>query len=139
MAKRRIVKIILDTNWFVSASINRRSRRQFYKILTNPKLKIFYSKELLQEYQEVISRNRFKKTISETQVIRFLSLILPRLAVTTAAVQLNRDPKDNYLLAMAIECNADYLITGDANLLILNQIENTKIVRMSEFQSVFVD
>lgn len=139
MAKGRIVKIILDTNWYVSASVNRRSRRHLYKILTSPKLRIFYSKELLQEYQEVISRKRFQKTISETQIIRFLSLVLPKLTSTTitTAVRLGRDAKDNYLLAMALECNADYLVSGDADLLVLKQIGNTKIVKMSEFQSLF--
>lgn len=138
MAKKRPVKIILDTNWYVSASINRRSRRQLFKILTNPGLRIFYSKELLQEYQAVISRKRFQNTISEAQVIRFLSLILPKLTAISInkAVSLSRDPEDNYLLAMALECNADYLVTGDADLLVLKKIRKTNIVRMSEFQSL---
>lgn len=140
MAKKRLVKIILDTNWYVSSSINRNSRRQLFKILTNSNLEVFYSKELLLEYQEVISRNRFRKIVSETQVIRFLSLILPKLTVTTInkTVLISRDKKDNYLLALALECNADYLVTGDKDLLVLKEIGDTKIVKMSEFQSLLL-
>lgn len=136
MPEKNIVKIILDTNWYISASINRKSRRTFYEILTNPSLSIVYSKELLQEYQEVIGRTRFQKIISETQVLRFLSLILPKLLETKIAtnVERSRDPKDNYLLAMALESEADYLVTGDDDLLVLKSVGRTKIVRMSEFQ-----
>ncbi len=138
MAKKRIVKIILDTNWYISSSINRRSRRILFKILTNPRLRVFYSKELLQEYQDVINRKRFQKTISETQVNRFLNLVLPKLSsiTITNAVRISRDPKDNYLLAMALECNADYLVTGDNDLLEVTRIGETRIVRMSEFESL---
>ena len=34
---------------------------------------------------------------------------------------------------MAVENNADYLVTGDDELLVLKEIGNTKIVRMAEF------
>ncbi len=78
----KTVKIILDTNWYISASVSRKSRRSFYEILTNPNLTIVYSKELLHEYRSVIGRPNFRKIISETQVLRFLSLIVPRIKET---------------------------------------------------------
>ena len=58
MASNGRYKVVLDTNWYVSATINRRSRRTLYDILTNKKLEIFYSKELLQEYQHVSISNK---------------------------------------------------------------------------------
>lgn len=139
MPRKRSVKVILDTNWYISASINRKSRRKLYEILTNPSFEIFYSKELVQEFQDVISRPKFRKIISEAHVLRFQTLILPRLKETTitTSVELSRDAKDNYLLAMAIETNSDYLVTGDDDLLVLKQIGNTQIVRMSAFQPLF--
>lgn len=137
MAKKRIVKIILDTNWYISASVNRKSRRTLYDILTKPGFKIFYSKELLQEYQVVIGRPKFRQIISETQVLRFLGLVLPKLTETKIGTTMafSRDTKDNYLLAMAFESEADYSVTGDDDLLILKQVGQTKIVSMSELQS----
>ena len=63
MANNGRYEIVLDTNWYVSATINRRSRRTLYDILTNKKLEILYSKELLQEYQHVIARPKFAKYI----------------------------------------------------------------------------
>ena len=47
-----------------------------------------------------------------------------------------RDPKDDYLLALAKDGNADYLITGDIDLLTLNEFEKTKIVLLSDFETV---
>ena len=47
-----------------------------------------------------------------------------------------RDKKDNYLLALAKESNADFLITGDNDLLIMKQFENTKIITITDYQFV---
>lgn len=41
--------------------------------------------------------------------------------------------KDNYLLGLCIDGKADYLITGDADLLVLKQIGETKILTLNEF------
>ncbi len=49
-------------------------------------------------------------------------------------VELCRDPKDNFLLALAKDGDADYLITGDADLLVLKEFEKTKIVTLAEFE-----
>ena len=50
-----------------------------------------------------------------------------------SVVEACRDPKDNYLLALAKDGSADYLITGDLDLLTMEQFEKTKIVKLSEF------
>lgn len=138
MAKKLIVKIILDTNWYISATINRKSRRILYKILISPNLQVVYSQQLLLEYLEVISRAKFRKLVSKSQVSRFVNLILPRLSeiFITTVVQISRDKDDDYLLAMALESNADFLVTGDDDLLVLKQIGKTKIIKMSEFQEI---
>jgi predicted nucleic acid-binding protein len=44
-----------------------------------------------------------------------------------------RDPKDNYLVSLAIDTNADFLITGDGDLLNLIKIGNTSVIRYSDF------
>ena len=46
-----------------------------------------------------------------------------------------RDPKDNFLLALAKDGNADYLITGDLDLLTMKKFEKTKIVSLSDFEA----
>ena len=51
-------------------------------------------------------------------------------------VDICRDPKDNFLLALAKDSKADYLITGDSDLLTLEQFETTKIVTFSAFEAI---
>jgi predicted nucleic acid-binding protein len=65
-------------------------------------------------------------------------LILPKLlrVVIKTSVQVSRDAKDDYLLALSIDSNAKYLVTGDNDLLVLGKIANTKIITMSEFLEI---
>ena len=138
MAKKKRLKIILDTNWYVSASINRTSRRRLYELLINENLTIYYSRELLVEYESVISRKKFEKFIRQEQVSRFIRLVLTRLKPVEikTLVRLSRDAKDNFLLSMSIDCGADYLITGDPDLLVIKEFGKTKILNMVEFRNV---
>ncbi len=138
MAKKKRLTIILDTNWYVSASINRSSRRRLYNILINENLTIFYSRELLAEYESVISRKKFEKYIRQEQASRFIGLVLSRLKLVEikTLVRLSRDAKDNFLLSMSIDYGADYLVTGDPDLLVIKKIGKTKILNMEEFTNI---
>ena len=44
-----------------------------------------------------------------------------------------RDPKDNFLLALALDGRADYLVTGDADLLVLDPWRGVRIVTPVDF------
>ena len=50
-----------------------------------------------------------------------------------AGPELCRDPKDDYLLYTAIAAQADYLVSGDNDLLTLDYIVDTKIITYTEF------
>ena len=45
-----------------------------------------------------------------------------------------RDPKDDYLLELAIQAQAIYLVSGDSDLLELGQIGDCKIMTVLEFE-----
>jgi uncharacterized protein len=48
-----------------------------------------------------------------------------------------RDPKDNMFLDLGFASKADYIISGDKDLLSLERFENCKIVLPSEFIRIF--
>lgn len=54
-----------------------------------------------------------------------------------STVQICRDDKDNFLLALAKDGKADYLVTGDKDLLILESFEKTKITNLTKFRASF--
>lgn len=135
MARRENLRIVLDTNWYISASINRRSRRTLYNILSNEEITIYYSTELLREYYSVISRHKFKKYINRDQADRFLSLIITQLqhVQIKSVVALSPDVDDNFLLSLCQDCVAEYLVTGDPHLLAIKEFKKTRIVTMAMF------
>ncbi len=134
-------RVILDTNWYVSATINKNSRRKVYELLTNDSLNILYSLELLKEYNAVMRREKFRKLVKPENVARFLSLVTSQLEEINikTLVQKSSDEKDNFLLSMSIDGKADYLITGDMVLLELKEVGKTKIITMAEFETIFLN
>ena len=48
-------------------------------------------------------------------------------------VSLCRDPKDNFLLSLSKDGRADFLITGDNDLLTLKKFDKTKIIKISDY------
>ena len=136
MQKKRKINIVIDANWYISACINRNSRQVLYhKILKKKHIHVYYSDELLAEFEGVISREKFRKIISLKQanrLIQFVLLFVRKVEIKTIP-KLVRDSNDDYLLGICESCKADYLITGDKDLLVLKSYNNTLIFTMGEF------
>ncbi|MCL2039501.1 MAG: putative toxin-antitoxin system toxin component, PIN family [Bacteroidetes bacterium] len=125
-------KIIIDTNIWVSFLIKKQFSI-FRELFGNHKL--IFSKELLAELCDVVERRKFTNLFSNEQV-RILFEFIERYAEIveiSSKVDICRDKKDNYLLALAKDSKADYLITGDNDLLVLEQFEGTKIIKIVDF------
>ncbi|MFN0217120.1 MAG: putative toxin-antitoxin system toxin component, PIN family [Saprospiraceae bacterium] len=141
MAKQQRLRVVIDTNWYVSASINRKSRRTLYALLADKRLQILYADRLFEEFSEVIYRPKFEKTITSDQIQRFIRLIVPILEHIKLKTPflVSRDPKDNYLLSLSSDGNAHYLVTGDPDLLVIDRFGETEIITMAVFQQILVD
>ena len=44
-----------------------------------------------------------------------------------------RDPKDDKFLTLAVAANADYIVTGDDDLLVLHPFRGIQIIKPAEF------
>jgi len=90
---------------------------------------------LIEEFIVVVSRPKFKKYFSENDIERILTYFDEFGELTTVAsnVQLCRDEKDNFLLNLSIDAKADFLITGDKDLLVLKTVGQTKITTFTDF------
>ena len=51
----------------------------------------------------------------------------------TESVQVCRGPKDDRILELAVNGDADYIVTGDSDLLVLNPFRGIEILRPSDF------
>lgn len=132
------LRIIIDTNWYISATINQKSRRSLYELLTNNNLVIIFSNEILLEYNQVIKRSKFKKIINHSQISRFMNLVISKTELVEIKSDLkgSRDINDNFLLSLSHDSNSDYLITGDLDLLILKESGTTQIITLNRFLEI---
>jgi putative PIN family toxin of toxin-antitoxin system len=132
------IRVVLDTNWYISATINKKSRRTLYELITDNNLTIIFSADILKEYNQVISRNKFKTVITAPQVERFIHLVISSLEniEITSALRESRDSNHNFLLSLSFDSNADYLVTGDKDLLVLQKVASTQIVTLADVLAI---
>lgn len=130
----KIKKVILDTNLWISFLISKKFS-EIDKLIDDKKIILIFSNELLEEFIDVVSRPKFKKYFSKKDIEKFLEYFdqFGELVKVKSDIKICRDEKDNFLLNLSVDSNADFLITGDKDLLILEKIETTKIIAFSEF------
>ena len=128
-------KIIIDTNLWISFLLTKKF--DFIDdILEKKNVRLVFSEELLLEFIEVAKRPKFRKFFTIDDLKNLLQIIEQYSVYTlvTSKVSICRDEKDNFLLSLAKDSNADYLITGDKDLLVLGKFEQTNILTITEFQ-----
>ena len=98
-------------------------------------MSLLFSKESFEEFVDVAKRPKFKHFFSQKDIEQILDLFdqFGELVTIKSDVKLCRDEKDNFLLNLSIDGKADYLVTGDDDLLVLKKINKTKILKIAEF------
>jgi hypothetical protein len=127
-------KIILDTNLWISFLITK-NFNQIEKMIESGKITLVFSDELIEEFIEVVGRPKFKKCFSKKDVEKIFAYFdqFGELFSVKSNIKICRDEKDNFLLNLSADSNADYLLTGDKDLLVLEKIEKTKIITFTDF------
>jgi uncharacterized protein len=134
-----LIRVVIDTNLYVSALINANSRRRLDLILENPRFEIVADQTLFDELLTVISRPKFARLVTPAQIDDFLMLLQERSLVikTVSIVRHSPDPKDDFLLALCQDSSSDYLITGNKlDLLDLKKFGEAQIVSLTEFLNI---
>ncbi len=124
-----MIRLVIDTNVFVSALISTRSIPALLLDEAGKKYSLFISKEILGEVEDVISRKKFgftKQKISSAMeaILSFSEIINPEIKVDV----IKSDPDDNKILECAIACRASYIVSGDSHLLELREYGSIKII-----------
>jgi uncharacterized protein len=141
------VRVLCDTNLFISYLLTP-ERAGVVATIVQAAFQNRYTLILPEDVvQELIAVTRAKSYLSSrislqtvtvfVQVLQELAEYLP--AVAEAIPPVSRDPKDDYLLVLALIGRADYLVTGDEDLLSLKQVETVTILRPSEFAALLAE
>ncbi len=128
-------RVVVDTNIFISFLLIPGSppNKSVKKVIHNDMLLV--SDETLEELVNVLARPKFNNYISiedRQEFIRKFLRITEKVTITKR-IQECRDPKDDKFLELAINGKADFIITGDQDLLIMNPYRNIRIISPMDY------
>lgn len=136
MADRRL-RVVIDPNLLASALLGGTIRAQFLTITdVADRLDICYSDALINEVERLPKHSFFaQKGIDDSVTAAFLGWFsgLALKVIATSQVRIGRDANDFYLLSLCRDARADFLLTGDPDLLILQKYGQTKILHIRDF------
>lgn len=138
-----MLRVVLDTVVFVRALINSRGACGRLVFLHRHRYRLFLSPPVVAEILEVLAREdlieRFR--LRDVNYAAALSSLIE--SVTQAGLveldqipAISRDPEDDKFLATAQAANAQYLVSEDNDLLVLQTREGTEIVNAGTFLSI---
>jgi putative PIN family toxin of toxin-antitoxin system len=130
-------KVIIDTNLWISFLIGK-ELHQLKDLIVNERIQLVISDQLLEELILVTSRKKLKKYFDQekvTELITLLTLVSKKVKIKKID-KVCRDPKDDFLLALSKEAKADFLMTGDKDLLDLKIYGRTQILTVKKFSEI---
>lgn len=130
------MKIIIDCNIWISWLIGHQASF-VRRLLLNPHVDVYMCDALLDEIRDVANRSKIRKNVGKADTVELLHIIKTFCIFADIKIEAHsyiRDPKDLYLLSFAESINADYIVSGDNDLLTLQQHKNTKILKLAEFK-----
>ena len=133
--KSKNVKVIFDTNVWISFLIGKRVSK-IKQYISDGSITIVTTKQLLVEIKTVTTRDKLKKYFpkeSVNELLELLETIAEKIEIKPTHF-ISRDPKDNFLLDLIDFSNADYLVTGDKDLLEHNPFKTAQILTPAEFE-----
>ena len=132
-------RFVIDTNVLISALLFKSSVPFRALELAEEQGIILYSEATLNELGQVLNRRKFDKYLSQEErqvfLIKFINSC--QLVKITEVITICRDKKDNKFLELAVSGNADIMITGDLDLLVLNPFQCTEIITPDRFVDRF--
>lgn len=138
------IRVLLDTNILISYLLAPDRNSPVAKIVragSGGKFVLLLPEELLDELASKAHEKRYlaeRITAEEVReladIVSEVSEIVPKIKEKIPAV--TRDPKDDYLLAYALVGRADYLVTGDGDLLVLGKVKSVSVVTPRDFWEI---
>ena len=128
-------RFVFDTNVLISAFLFSQSKpRQAFEQAQDIGVLIF-SSSVFSELKEVLYRSKFDRYLTRDLRQEFIDNLTETAQFIDVSEQIDecRDPKDNKYLELAVSGQAECIVTGDNDLLVLNPFRGIKILTVQEF------
>lgn len=132
------MKIVIDTNVIASAIFFGGKPKSLLELLMKHQLEAYASPSMILEYQEtcdeLLSRYPGKPLILPlNQIISACTLIEPSTKISVC-----RDPDDNKFIECAIDAECIYIVSGDKDLLSVQEYAGIRIVTVADFLDALI-
>jgi putative PIN family toxin of toxin-antitoxin system len=131
------VRVVLDTNVIVSGLIWGGEPRHLLDFARQNTITPYTSAVLLDELADVLARDKFAarlatRNLTPNGIVRGYAALARVIAAPIIARTVPDDPDDDAVIACALAAQADLIVSGDRDLLILHPYQNTAILKPSE-------
>jgi uncharacterized protein len=133
------MRIILDTNVLVSAFVFKSEPANNVVRHTLKEHTLLFSESSIKELKSTLLKFKYVGVTESPTITNFIINLVrigehiePKLKISDC-----RDPKDNKFLELAVAGNADCIVTGDKDLLVLDPFRNIRIITPKDFLSQF--
>ena len=132
MAKR----VVVDTNVLISGYLWKGAPRRVLDLVRTPQWTLLSSSFTLQEFIRVLAYEKFRLTAAEiSPFIDDLRQVSEFVHVRSKLQLIAADPTDNMFLDLAVDGNAEVIVSGDRHLLELKTCQNIAILSVRAFLS----
>lgn len=128
------MRVVIDTDVWISFMLGGHMAGM-QRALLSEQVEVCICDELIREIGEVAGRPKIRKHIGPKDMEQTLELMqryCSFVACREAVAAEVRDKDDLFLLALAKAVGAEYIITGDKDLLVLGSFHNTRIITPAE-------
>ncbi len=131
-----MIRIVLDSNVFIAALLAPKgAAAALLQGWREKRFIVLYSKELILELHDVLARPVFVKRLKNHRIgalIKRIQFHGERIKNNRNSVS-SRDPKDDFLIAIAEHGHADFLISRDTQGILNLDLEFCKVMTPEDF------
>lgn len=126
-------QVVIDSNVWISGLVFGGNPEKVIRLFTEGHILLITSEELLSELRRKISQRfpLFAPNLALLEASIREYAIMVRLG--TLPITVSRDTDDNKFIETALAGNAEYIISGDEDLLVLKSYKDIRIVKPAEF------
>ena len=129
------MRIVVDTNVIASAIFFGGKPYQLLHYIMEGRVDVVASKEIVDEYEEIVLRLKQKYPRIDTRIP--LQELLSKFEIirVSSDIQASRDPDDNKFISCAVDGKCLYIVSGDDDLLSVGNYRDLEILTVAEFLS----
>ena len=136
-----MVKAVVDTNVFISGLLNKGGiPRKIFLAFKEGKFSLFISQSILTEILMTLNKPEIAPlvTIEDRKELLIFLENFAKFVTPKEEVSVCRDPYDNVIIECAVAGNADFIVTGDKDLLIHKSFRGIFIIPPHKFLKILL-